>query len=114
MQANREKAKLLTQQRRYEEAEEVRKWIWQKCQKKFGEDACFLQVALESLTEFCQFGSGFIAVEAQEDRMTIEAQHEFASTLQLQEKFQDAEREQRDVLEKAKRFLTEDLWETPG
>ena len=73
---------------------------------------CFLQVAqLESLTEFCQFGSGFIAVEAQEDRMTIEAQHEFASTLQLQEKFQDAEREQRDVLEKAKRSLTEDLWE---
>lgn len=80
LQANREKAKLLTQQRRYEEAEEVRKWIWQKCQKKFGE----------------------------EDRMTIEAQHEFATTLQLQEKFHDAEREQRDVLDKAKRYLTED------
>lgn len=55
---------------------------------------------------------GFIAVEPQEDRMTIEAQHEFATTLQLQEKFDDAERHQKDVLDKAKTYLKEDLvWE---
>jgi len=80
LQAHRQEAKLLSQRGQYKEAEKAWEKVWKECQQKFGE----------------------------EDRMTIEAQHEFATILQLQEKFDDAERQQKDVLDKAKTYLKED------
>ena len=64
------------------------------------------ETTLESLT------AEFPIRESQDDRidrMTIEAQQEFAKTLQLQRKFKDAETNQREVLRKAKKYLEEDL-----
>ena len=64
------------------------------------------ETTLESLT------AEFPIRESQDDRidrMTIEAQQEFAKTLQLQRKFKDAEQNQREVLRKAKKYLEEDL-----
>ena len=51
LQAYRQEAKLLSQLGQYIEAEKAWEKVWKECQKKFGEDTFFLQVAqLESWT----------------------------------------------------------------
>jgi len=45
LQAYRREAKMLTKLGRYKEAEKAWKKVWEESEKKFQEDACFLQFA---------------------------------------------------------------------
>ncbi|CAK9017992.1 unnamed protein product [Durusdinium trenchii] len=81
MQRKRDRAKEFIKQKKYEEAKNLQKEVWDACKDlKLKED----------------------------DRMTIEAQHQYATTLQLQRKFTDAEPLQQEVLKVAEGKFKDD------